>query len=267
MILWNTVMILCHLVTLLFFALIFCSFLKSGTRNQVREILFQKSGSANSDFFFLVREKWLTRKKNPSLKNHFSRTIFLHFSSSCRLNGCFPVWIKTWRSNVKFSKSNTCKIIKLMIGSDGNKKILWIILILTTFSFFKSAAQHTVGRVVYFLKPICYLWFVEICIRRKWACSPSLATTNNSPSLETDIRRIFSCRLCQAQYSQSVFKIDTSSLFSSHMRTFNNYADRILPFFDPPPFLSGQFLYPARGQKKTFFDPSCLSSCPQVKGR
>ena len=108
-----------------------------------------------------------------------------------------------------------CKIIKLMIESDGNKKILWIILILTTFSFFKSAAQHTVGRVVYFLKPICYLWFVEICIRRKWACSPSLATTNNSPSLETDIRRIFSCRLCQAQYSQSVSKIATS-LFLAH---------------------------------------------------
>ena len=109
-----------------------------------------------------------------------------------------------------------CKIIKLMIESDGNKKILWIILILTTFSFFKSAAQHTVGRVVYFLKPICYLWFVEICIRRKWACSPSLATTNNSPSLETDIRRIFSCRLCQAQYSQSVSKIATSS-FLAHI--------------------------------------------------
>ena len=107
-----------------------------------------------------------------------------------------------------------CKIIKLMIESDGNKKILWIILILTTFSFFKSAAQHTVGRVVYFLKPICYLWFVEICIRRKWACSPSLATTNNSPSLETDIRRIFSCWLCQAQYSQSVSKIATSSFLA-----------------------------------------------------
>ena len=30
--------------------------------------------------FFLVREKWLTRKKNPSLKNHFSRTTFLHSS-------------------------------------------------------------------------------------------------------------------------------------------------------------------------------------------
>ena len=30
--------------------------------------------------FFLVREKWLTRKKNPNLQNHFSRTTFLHFS-------------------------------------------------------------------------------------------------------------------------------------------------------------------------------------------
>ena len=110
-----------------------------------------------------------------------------------------------------------------MIESDGNKKILWIILILTTFSFFKSAVQHTVGRVVYFLKPICYLWFVEICIRRKWACSPSLATTNNSPSLETDIRRIFSCRLCQAQYSQSVSKIATSSFLAGICKYTNGH--------------------------------------------
>ena len=28
-----------------------------------------------TQFFFLVREKWLTRKKNPSLKNHFSRKV------------------------------------------------------------------------------------------------------------------------------------------------------------------------------------------------
>ena len=32
---------------------------------------------------------------------------------------------------------------------------------------------------------------------------------------------------------------------------FNNYVDRILPFFDPPPSLRGQFLYPERGH----FDP------------
>jgi hypothetical protein len=36
--------------------------------------------------------------------------------------------------------------------------------------------------------------------------------------------------------------------------SFNNYVDRILPFFDPPP-LRGHFLYPERGQKQTFFDP------------
>ena len=30
--------------------------------------------------------------------------------------------------------------------------------------------------------------------------------------------------------------------------------DRVLPFFDPP-LLRGQFLYPERGQKQTFFDP------------
>ena len=34
--------------------------------------------------------------------------------------------------------------------------------------------------------------------------------------------------------------------------SFNNYVDRILPFFNPTP-LSGQFLYHERGQKQTFF--------------
>ena len=33
--------------------------------------------------FFQVREKWLNRKKNLSLQNHFSRTTFLHFSRKC----------------------------------------------------------------------------------------------------------------------------------------------------------------------------------------
>jgi hypothetical protein len=36
---------------------------------------------------------------------------------------------------------------------------------------------------------------------------------------------------------------------------FNNYVDRILPFFDPPTPLRGQFSYPERRQKQTFFDP------------
>ena len=60
---------------------------KSGLRNLVQEIWFEKSGWPEKNVviyhkskFFLVREKWLTRKKNPSLKNHFSRTTFLHFS-------------------------------------------------------------------------------------------------------------------------------------------------------------------------------------------
>ena len=53
--------ILNNTLTLLFCALNFCSFKKSGSRNLVREIWFKKSGSANSDFF-LVQEKWLTRK-------------------------------------------------------------------------------------------------------------------------------------------------------------------------------------------------------------
>ena len=39
--------------------------------------------------------------------------------------------------------------------------------------------------------------------------------------------------------------------------SFNNYVDRILPFFDPLP-LRGQFLYPERGQKQTFFGPPPL---------
>ena len=55
---------------------------KSGSRNLVREkwlarkkvVLYYKST------YFQVGEKWLTRKKNTSLKNHFSRTTFLHFS-------------------------------------------------------------------------------------------------------------------------------------------------------------------------------------------
>ena len=62
-------------------------FEKSGSRNLVREIWFEKSGWPEKKMilyhksnFFQVREKWLTRKKNQSLQNHFSRTTFLHFS-------------------------------------------------------------------------------------------------------------------------------------------------------------------------------------------
>ena len=43
-------------------------------------------------------------------------------------------------------------------------------------------------------------------------------------------------------------------LFGEAKGAFNNYVDRILPFFDPPS-LRGQFLYPKHGQKQTFFDP------------
>ena len=39
-----------------------------------------------------------------------------------------------------------------------------------------------------------------------------------------------------------------------NLGAFNNYVDRILSFFDPPP-LRGQFLYPERGQRQNFFDP------------
>ena len=62
-------------------------FKKYGLRNLVREIWFEKSGWPEKKVvlyhiskFFLVQEKWLTRKKYPSLKNHFSRTTSLHFS-------------------------------------------------------------------------------------------------------------------------------------------------------------------------------------------
>ena len=49
-----------------------------------------------------------------------------------------------------------------------------------------------------------------------------------------------------------------------NMGSFNNYVDRILPLFDPPqPPLRGQFSYPKRGQKQTFFDPLPPSSCPR----
>ena len=43
---------------------------------------------------------------------------------------------------------------------------------------------------------------------------------------------------------------------------FINYVDRILPFLTPLS-LPGQFLYPERGQKQTFFDPLPPSSCPR----
>ena len=76
-------------------------FEKYGSRNLVLEIWFEKSGSKNlvrekwleksgwpekkvvlnyKSTFFLVQEKWLTRKRKSELQNHFSRATFLHFS-------------------------------------------------------------------------------------------------------------------------------------------------------------------------------------------
>ena len=51
----------------------------------------------------------------------------------------------------------------------------------------------------------------------------------------------------------------------SNMGSFSNYVDRILQFFypTPHPHLLGQFLYPLRGQKQTYFDPLPPSSCPR----
>ena len=65
-------------------------------RKVVREIWFEKSSSRkmvdlkkkvilyHKSKKILVREKWLTRKKNPSLKNHFS-TLFQ--KRGCRIDG------------------------------------------------------------------------------------------------------------------------------------------------------------------------------------
>ena len=47
---------------------------------------------------FFVWKKWLTRKKNPSLKNHFSTTTFLHFSRKViadEMADC-PLKLKNW---------------------------------------------------------------------------------------------------------------------------------------------------------------------------
>ena len=98
-------------------------FEKSGSRNQVREIWFKKTSSANLDFFsgsrkvvdqknrwiytmnpaffrleksgsshsdfFSGSRKVVDQKKNPSLQNHFSKNHFstLFNKSGCRLNG------------------------------------------------------------------------------------------------------------------------------------------------------------------------------------
>ena len=63
----------------------------------------------------------------------------------------------------------------------------------------------------------------------------------------------------------SIYKTTSFVEFSDYIHVtfldkgaFNNYVDRILPFIAPPPArpaLRGQFLYPERGEKQTFFDP------------
>ena len=52
----------------------------------------------------------------------------------------------------------------------------------------------------------------------------------------------------------SATKLYQAMLRNSAKGSFINYVDRILPFLTPPP-MRGQFLYPERGQKQTFFDP------------
>ena len=74
--------------------------------------------------------------------------------------------------------------------------------------------------------------------------------------------------ICEKKHVKTIFmKISLNTLRYKFCDngTFNNYVDRILPFFDPPPhLLSGQFLYPERGQKQTFFDPLSPLSCPRT---
>ena len=54
-------------------------------RNLVREIWFEKSGSRivvlKTRIFFLVREKWLTRKKGGFIKEWPGKMIYLNFDS------------------------------------------------------------------------------------------------------------------------------------------------------------------------------------------
>ena len=55
------------------------------------------------------------------------------------------------------------------------------------------------------------------------------------------------CSLLENRMCESNFELRVTK------RSFNNYVDRILQFFAPPP-LRGQFLHPVRGQNQTFFD-------------
>ena len=62
--------------------------------------------------FCLVREKWLTRKKNPSLQNHFSGTTFLEKWLQIKWLSVYSTWdIYVWHCNEQrqwrhFSKSS-----------------------------------------------------------------------------------------------------------------------------------------------------------------
>ena len=58
--------------------------------------------------------------------------------------------------------------------------------------------------------------------------------------------------LSSIQKSKEAAAVVCAILF--YRGSFNNYVDRILTFFDHP-HLRGQFLYPEREQKQTFFDP------------
>ena len=54
----------------------------------------------------------------------------------------------------------------------------------------------------------------------------------------------------------SIFCTHNQFCVPQYKGAFNNYGYRILPIFDTPSPLHGHFLYPERGQKQIFFDPS-----------
>ena len=54
----------------------------------------------------------------------------------------------------------------------------------------------------------------------------------------------------------------TSNLWHNNKGAFNNYVDRILPFFDLPPLAWTVFI-PWAWTKTDFFDPLPSSSCPR----
>ena len=80
-------------------------------------------------------------------------------------------------------------------------------------------------------------------------------STSKKPEKKWLTRRSTSWLACVCVDTSKILEITYYECCSKG--SFNNYVDRILPFFDPPPTPAWrQFLYPEHGQKQTFFDPS-----------